>query len=193
MLNKLKAALKKQEIEPAFYISQEVKFPVYVFDLKEEIDNDSILDRVHYDWDNSNRQDIVINAYQSPYFPKTHIDYSKFQDLLNVVERKANFLDTHKHTVLEYWYVVYKKNSKQNWHDHVGNESKLSSKLSAVYYAKIDDKSAPLIFLNSGKSMYKFYPKQHQLLIFDSRLKHSVPHNESDDLRVSFAFNLCYL
>lgn len=190
MLDSLRKSLVKTQSEPAFYISQEIKFPVFVFDLHDEVDNEQILSKMFIDWDNSNRKDLVIDGYQSTYIKKDNERFYDYFDLIQTIENKANSVSTQKYKVNAYWYVVYKKNSRQNWHDHVTGAENGGIVLSAVYYAKVDDKSSPLVFLTTGNQLYKFQPKQQQLILFDSRLRHCVPENDSDDLRVSFAFNL---
>lgn len=190
MLGNLRKALQRTQNKPAFYISQEVKFPVFVFDLHNEVDNDKILSTLTVDWDSSNRKELIIEGYQSPYFNRNSTSFYDYSDLIQVVENKVSIISRQKYKVDEYWYVIYKKNSRQNWHDHVPKVENPIIGLSGVYYAKIDDKSSPLVFLTTGNQLYKFYPKQQQLILFDSRLSHCVPENESDDIRVSFAFNL---
>ena len=78
------------------------------------------------------------------------------------------------------WGVSYSKGDHTVFHDH------FPSLLSFIYYVKADEDSAPLVFTDID---YELHPKENDLIIFPSYLKHSVPVNRDKEMRYSMAFN----
>jgi len=95
---------------------------------------------------------------------------------------------------LDIWAAIQKGEGAYH-KDHVHEDVLLSG----VYYAKVPEGSAPIIFhkpaLNSeinSKDSVTIYPKEGQVIIFPPWLLHGVPmsENENNPSRVSYAFNL---
>lgn len=98
----------------------------------------------------------------------------------------------------DYWFNVNSKHSFNVSHTHPG------SYISAVFYVKVPDNSGRLIFErpddfhnwihdidpnsnNIGKIIQQ--PHQNLLIMFPSYIRHSVEMNQSDEDRISIAFN----
>ena len=130
----------------------------------------------------------------------------EMQDFSNWVESEVNQFSRHYNSTASYkinqcWMNVYHKDDFQEPHIHPGFD------FSAVYFVSIPANSGKLIFentmamldmrpiktnqetdLNSTAAVYA--PVEGQLVIFRSNLRHGVyPHN-SNDPRISLAFNL---
>ena len=96
------------------------------------------------------------------------------------------------------WFNIYRKGDFQEFHQHSHNV------LSAIYILKSNEKSGRIFFKSPYNDMltpaYKkfttdtfervnFKPQPGMLLIFRSHLEHYVEQNNSDENRISFAYN----
>ena len=91
----------------------------------------------------------------------------------------------------EFWFNIAKPGESTGWHDH-----KKGSILSGVYYLKVPQNSGNICFRIKQDKKWYFYEiesKENMLLLFDSKLEHSVKKNLSNQKRVSIAFNLYIL
>ena len=79
------------------------------------------------------------------------------------------------------WGVSYSKGDYTVFHHH------FPSLLSFIYYVKADEDSAPLVFSDID---YELHPKENDLIIFPSYLKHGVPTQMKDDNRMSISGNI---
>ena len=88
----------------------------------------------------------------------------------------------------EFWFNIAKPGESTGWHDH-----KKGSILSGVYYLKVPQNSGNICFRIKQDKKWYFYEiesRENMLLLFDSKLEHSVTKNLSNQKRVSIAFNL---
>ena len=88
----------------------------------------------------------------------------------------------------EYWFNIAKPGESTGWHDH-----KEKAELSGVYYLAVPHRSGDIKFrrnLKSGSEEFSASSKSGKLILFDSKLEHSVTENNSDSNRISLAFNL---
>ena len=88
----------------------------------------------------------------------------------------------------EFWFNIARLGESTGWHDHKENAI-----LSGVYYLQTPKNSGNIIFRKKiNNSWYKWSVKSRtgKMILFDSRLEHSVETNKSKDMRVSLAFNL---
>ena len=92
-------------------------------------------------------------------------------------------------------------NEKGNWnfvHDHIGTD------LSGVYYVKVPENSGEIVFFDPRKisvvdpvfqedhpKAFGYHLVEGTLLMFPSYLEHMVTPSESDETRISIAFNIC--
>ena len=85
------------------------------------------------------------------------------------------------------WYQIYYKESgsKHRYHTHENEFTHVS----AVYYAKLTDSKMATIFKVDGKE-YQPDVKEGDLVIFDSRISHTSPPNNTAKDKVIVAFNL---
>ena len=88
----------------------------------------------------------------------------------------------------EFWFNIAKPGESTGWHDHLKG-----SILSGVYYLKVPQNSGNICFRIKQDKKWYFYEiesRENMLLLFDSKLEHSVTKNLSNQKRVSIAFNL---
>ena len=79
------------------------------------------------------------------------------------------------------WGVSYRKGDYTVFHHH------FPAVLSFIYYVKADEDSAPLVFTDID---YELHPKENDLIIFPSYLKHGVPTQMKDANRMSISGNI---
>ena len=79
------------------------------------------------------------------------------------------------------WGVSYKKGDHTIFHDHS------PSTFSFSYYVRTSKESSPLIFSDID---YELLPKENDLIIFPSHLKHGVPSQISDSERIVISGNI---
>ena len=79
------------------------------------------------------------------------------------------------------WGINYKKGDHTIFHDHS------PSTFSFSYYVRASKKSSPLIFSDID---YELLPKENDLIIFPSHLKHGVPSQISDSERIVISGNI---
>ena len=88
----------------------------------------------------------------------------------------------------EYWFNIAKPGESTGWHDHKDN-----AVLSGVYYLSVPKNSGNIQFrkkAKDGSQEWSVNSKEGKMIIFDSKIEHSVPINKSNKNRISLAFNL---
>lgn len=165
-----------------YYVSQIVRMPIYTFNLADKVDASVIKDICLESRKNAydGRTDLVREGWQSKYFTRNEGD---LHNLIETVEEKVNITAGNVYKVITYWFLVYHKSGSQKWHDH------RDSDISAVYYPEVGTDSSPLVFKNEPNNDLEIPVENNKLVIFPSKLQHSVPINHSSD-RLSVAFNL---
>lgn len=79
------------------------------------------------------------------------------------------------------WGVNYHKGDYSIFHDHS------PSTFSFSYYVNVSKESSPLVFSDID---YELFPKENDLIIFPSHLKHGVPSQQSDSKRTLISGNI---
>ena len=108
------------------------------------------------------------------------------KDYLNNLQVKAEKLPLE----IESWFNVHDANMYQEAHEH------LPALVSGIYYLQLD--GSPAIFLNPSRTdllLPNTFPnhlniQEGDLVIFPSELKHLVKRSGSENLRVSYSFNI---
>lgn len=108
---------------------------------------------------------------------------------------------THLYECKDFWFNVYEKGDYQEFHVHSNNT------YSAVFFAMCDKNSSPLVLQNPAyyynmlpiKDIENYnilsaqttniLPEENVLVIFRSYLQHMVPKHNSDNKRITLAFN----
>ena len=88
----------------------------------------------------------------------------------------------------EFWFNIAKPGESTGWHDHKDN-----AVLSGVYYLSVPQNSGNIQFrkkAKDGSQEWSVNSKEGKMIIFDSKIEHSVPINKSNKNRISLAFNL---
>lgn len=89
------------------------------------------------------------------------------------------------------WINVNGKDAVNGPHTHQDpdpNIDKLSADYSGVFYVKTLKDQAPIVFWDSKKP-FEYFPKNNEVLIFPHTLLHAVYPHDTDDYRISIAFN----
>jgi len=121
-----------------------------------------------------------------------------FKDMTNVYKWQSNHIQP-----MNCWFNVNRKGDYNLHHRH-GK----SCDFSAVYYVKVPDKNTSHIVFDSpdvfqftnelqywmrnknNQARFKLLPKQNDLIIFPAHIQHFVEQNNSDDCRITMAFNI---
>lgn len=88
----------------------------------------------------------------------------------------------------EFWFNIAKPGESTGWHDHKNNAT-----LSGVYYLDVPKNSGDIKFREKNKEAYNecsLSSKTGKMILFDSKLDHSVSINKSQSSRISLSFNL---
>ena len=88
----------------------------------------------------------------------------------------------------EFWFNIAKPGESTGWHDHKENAA-----LSGVYYLKVPAGSGQIQFRKKSKEGWDEWSVNSQtgkMVLFNSNVEHAVGVNNSNDDRISLAFNL---
>ena len=187
--------------------------PILVHKVPDEI-ADIIANKV-YHWTNSNKNYLVTseqeNLVTTYHTTNNFIELSNLQELYDeILQCAAQYtvsmgLKLPKQFKLDSWINFFTRNQTENEHTHYGNF------LSGCYYVNAPEGSGVFTFpdpvrerqmwrgifmknveeeniLNVSSCSYK--PNRGQLLLFQSWMPHSVLKNNSDEPRISIAFNV---
>jgi len=142
------------------------------------------------------------------YFKKSNIPIDLVIEIDRVVQKSVEQFgveDLGKFYIAEMWYNAYKNRQYQHMHDHSNNNNML---FSGIYYMKYNEKQHsatrfynPHFKINYDKTIIQknsFFVKQPEIkendvFIFPSNVVHDVLPQESDDLRITIAFNVALL
>ena len=132
------------------------------------------------------------------------LDHEQFKNIKNFIYESLNkftkniFQSDQRLVVTQSWLNKNPKGSKHHEHVHP------NSIISGVFYFRQDPKLPPIQFSKSIQHAMKLDPKKYnnlnsetfllpctdgELILFPSSLKHSVPINQSNELRISMSFN----
>ena len=191
----IKKLQNKLELSPMTYVTQKIELPIYSFNVKNLIDSDDIKNKcLSLKTNDLGNQRIVKNGWQSPYYPYNSKEFNLFNNLINVIEDKANSITNFqkKLFVSEIWFVLYGAETSHTIHNHVDLADKSRYILSGVYYPTASKFAAPLIFCDKDESSEetKISISQNDLLLFSSSLYHYVPKDIDKNLRIATSFNL---
>ena len=84
-----------------------------------------------------------------------------------------------------FWFNLMEEGHSTGWHNH-----KARAHASGVCYLQIPEDSGKFRYRDSEGTVHCHTPIQGTILLFPSTLNHSVETSESDQLRISMAFNL---
>jgi hypothetical protein len=183
--NKLK---NKLEVTPKYHVIQPLSFPVYTFDLNDEVDPD-IISQVCRANKNDNfieKSKTSIYAWRSDYLYVNKNKIEAFDKLFKVVHNKIEKIwKNNRYTFCldHYWFAFYNENDYADTHDHGWVD------LATVYYAHVSTNSAPLI-IPSPQGDVKIQPKKGMLVVMNGNCSHSVPKINSTDERIIVAINV---
>ena len=158
------------------------------------------------DFEKYRKKDEIKNSSQSPlldwlYFqqnsPYNLLEDQKFNRLHNWIDdqigeytEKLKF--KRKVKCSEGWFNVYEKYEYADYHSHIPNI------LSCVYFLNCEEKGAKLLIRNKNDalvyhcdivSIIYHHPIPGKLVIFSSHLEHAVQQHNTDNLRITLAYN----
>jgi hypothetical protein len=105
--------------------------------------------------------------------------------LIEEVSKKSKivYADESISPFVDFWFNINGPGNFNNPHIHT------STGWAAVYYLQVPPSSGDIIFHTSETERYNFTPKENQLIVFPSNLRHEVAVNLSNQDRISVAFN----
>tara|TARA_B100002019_G_C20917233_1_gene425776 strand:+ start:52 stop:591 length:540 start_codon:yes stop_codon:yes gene_type:complete len=170
-------------------------FPTNVWVGNLDIDNKKLLSKI-YKFSKRKKSETVSNegGYQG------HLlgDEEFYDKVIKCMPRQK---DLYSYTIYD-WVNINKKGSKNNRHYHYNSDLFLSG----VYYVKVPESSGRIRFYDPrgpfvrgaadtvhfyGDNAYQYIvPQEGMILFFPTWLEHDVEENQSDEDRVSIAFNI---
>ena len=140
--------------------------PIFVLEIGDQFNVAELISQ-HRKNDNTNHPSNV-KAWRSSFF--THQETNLFDDVVKYLVDKcdetiAEYYDAHvKHECIQMWVMEYEKGNYAARHSHYPAD------WSAVFYAKMDEKSSPVVIENS----VVINPKSGTLVLFPGTLEHKV-------------------
>lgn len=121
--------------------------------------------------------------YEDSFCPDSPIIDQIIEDLKSAF-RAASGLDIELHSK---WAHIHEKNMSTNIHDHYPCD------ISSAFYVSVPEGSGQICFHSSHNKYHPtrtvFQPEEGMFLIFPGVLEHSVTRNQSEEKRISLAFN----
>ena len=142
-------------------------------------------------WEYDKNKKSIRNGMQSEGF---EIVSQKVEPVVNKIKQivNENHLQSLHDVGFFYWFNINPKGGFNNIHTHNIPDMWLSqiSILSGVYYISVPvDSKSNINFYTDAEEKIPFNVNNGDLLIFDPDLPHNVDTNQSDDDRISMAFN----
>tara|TARA_R100000005_G_C4919689_1_gene153521 strand:- start:137 stop:742 length:606 start_codon:yes stop_codon:yes gene_type:complete len=143
-----------------------VDTPVFVMEIGDPFDIAGLISE-HRKQDGTNHPSNV-KAWRSSYL--THKETTLFNDAVKYLVDKCNEIIAEyygvfiKHNCIHMWVMEYEKGNYATKHTHYPTD------WSAVYYAEMNEKSAPVVIENT----LTIHPKSGTLVLFPGTLEHKV-------------------
>tara|TARA_B100000003_G_C10757854_1_gene301740 strand:- start:37 stop:579 length:543 start_codon:yes stop_codon:yes gene_type:complete len=155
--------LELYEYEYPFYDRVNSKIQTYIESLECDSSPDHTLDQTNIKWIKNSELDIVTR--------EINVIVNWITELVNRDCFRPKLGDGRKIRLKcsELWGIKYEKGMHLGLHSHDGYAYSFS------YSVSISKRSSPIIFTTSG---CKIKQKDGKLVVFDSRLKHRVPHSK---------------
>jgi hypothetical protein len=195
-INKLKTKFELGSLS-TYSVTQEITLPIYESSLKGMVDSSRIGKKCLEIQDNNEVQEdlsfieILKKTWKSQYY--TRDDKSEdFGELIKLVEDKLNSLPAMRNskmrfTVIEWWIIIFGKDSTITWHDHCPYPDTFT-RFSATYYPEVPLDAQPLEFKDKDKILSIPVVKD-KIVFFPSTLSHRVSECISDEPRIMVGFN----
>lgn len=187
--------MTSENIDP-FIIKQEIEFifPIFKFDISEQVNIDSIEDKVYElrkNYSTNTLTNIVcLKGWRSPYlFPHTHKEIKFFESLDNIIKSKIALINSFKVELHSLWAVTYSSKDYSEWHNHGSIWDKLA--YNVVFY--LTNSSTPIVFGNLGKSNLEILPSRGTLIIMHPLVRHMVPEVVDNNERIVIAANYSHI
>ena len=117
--------------------------------------------------------------------------HPSFQDLINFILSISSPIYKHNnYKIDEMWINISSFGCYNGLHSHSSYNNKPSN-LSGVLYLKVPKDSGNIVFYDpfDMNKAINFSPEEKMIIIFPDQLLHSVEPNQSDEDRISIAFN----
>ena len=117
--------------------------------------------------------------------------HSWIDDQINIYAEKLEVCKEGGLKCVDGWFNVYEKYEHADFHAHFGNV------LSCVYFLNCEENAGAKLLFKSGRSgksyvedsLVSYNPFPGKLVIFSSYLDHAVQQHNTDNLRITLAYN----
>ena len=198
-LQKLK---EKTQLAPTYVVNQSIPFPIYIFNLNDEVDPELISNACKFYQKPEYQENLtsVLTGWRSKYIPIPNT-IIELDNLIKSVTNKISLVwnhcknhnsnldcsfrsDLYGFKIPHYWFNIYDKGAEAKTHSHMGID------LVAVYYASVPENSAPLILISQPNEI-TIDIKQGMLVLFSGFVSHKVPKTlHETGQRISISFNV---
>lgn len=166
----------------------EVCFPLYQFDLSNEIDIDSTISKIKklktY-YPNTTTTNVITNTgWRSPYIFAHQPELEPFINEVSVIQEKLKLINSFDTQLINLWTVIYGPNDFSKSHNHFTLWDNLS--YNTVLY--LTDSKTPIVF-ETTDSKVEIFPKKGLLIAMHPLMNHSVPSVNEESERIVLVCN----
>ena len=155
----------------------------------------SIIEKINQNTDHIEFSHMINGRWENQYF-----SFHFIPEVLNILRLacRAGRAITGKSLIIpnkglgfsadEFWFNIAMPGDATGWHDH-----KSDAILSGVYYLDVPKNSGHINFRKRLNNLWnEFYLRSEtgKMILFDSKIQHSVTENQSNARRISLAFNM---
>jgi len=180
---------KTNFLEPIVAIQRvEVFFPLYQFDLSNEIDIDKTISKIKILKENNPTTTITNvvtkTGWRSPYIHAHQPEIQMFTDEIILIQTKLNQINSFKTNLINLWAVIYDKQDFSKTHNHFNLWD--NTAYNTILY--LNDSITPLVF-ETVNSKIEIFPKKGLLVVMHPLMNHSVPVINDDSERMVLVCN----
>jgi hypothetical protein len=161
--------------EPLVFVQNtEICFPVYQFDLSNEIDIDDTISKIQKlktVYPSTTRTNVITETgWRSPYISFHEPEVQTFNDEISVIQTKLNQINSFQTKLINFWSVIYGKSDFSKSHNHFTLWDNMA--YNTILY--LTDSDTPIVF-ETTRSPVEIFPKKGLLVVMHPLTKHSVP------------------
>jgi len=179
--------------EPVVVVQKvELCFPIYKFDLLNEIDIENTISKIKLLKTNhpaTTRTNVITETgWRSPYITPNDPEVWLFDDELTCIQNKLTQVNSFKTKLVNFWTIIYGKKDFSKSHNHFNLWD--NSAYNAILY--LTDSETPIVFETTNTPM-EIFPKKGMLIVMHPLTYHSVPlvNDQSERIVLVCNFGVC--